>query len=112
MKSFACALIAALTSAASTDGKCRALVMSGGSNNGVWEAGVLYGLTHYGDPQDFTWDVASGVSAGGINAGLCAVWPQGSEVEMTQWMSDKYASIGSRDIWTLNPGTPYDLFFK
>ena len=31
---------------------------------------------------------------------------------MTQWMSDKYASIGSRDIWTLNPGTPYDLFFK
>ena len=83
MKIFACALIAALTSAASNDGKCRALVMSGGSNNGVWEAGVLYGLTHYGDPQDFTWDVASGVSAGGINAGLVAVWPQGSEVEMT-----------------------------
>ena len=27
-------------------------------------------------------------------------------------MSDKYASIKSEDIWTLRPGTPYDLFFK
>ena len=86
--------------------------MSGGANNGVWEAGVLYGLTHYGDPQDFTWDVSSGVSAGGINAGLVAVWAKGEEVEMTEWMSDNYASITSRDIWKLNPGTAYDLFFK
>ena len=31
---------------------------------------------------------------------------------MTEWMSDKYASIKSEDIWTLRPGTPYDLFFK
>lgn len=31
---------------------------------------------------------------------------------MTEWMSDRYAGISSRDIWTLRPGTPYDLFFK
>jgi len=79
---YAVAMTVASTSASSEenklvskDGKCRALVMSGGGNNGVWEAGVLYGLTHYGDPADFTWDVSSGVSAGGINAGLIAVWP-------------------------------------
>jgi len=31
---------------------------------------------------------------------------------MTEWMSDRYASLSSRDIWELNPGTPYELFFK
>lgn len=72
----------------------------------------MWGLTHYGDPEDFAWDVASGVSAGGINTGLVSVWPPGSEKEMSEWMADNYASINSPDIWSLNPGTPYDLFFK
>ena len=103
---------AAFTDEPSNDGKCRALVLSGGANNGIWEAGVLYGLLHYGNPEDYQWDVTSGVSAGGINAGLLAVWAKGEELEMTEWMSDRYASISSRDIWTLRPGTPYDLFFN
>ena len=47
---------------------CKALVLSGGSNNGAWEIGVLWGLVHYGDPTDFYWDVVSGISAGAINA--------------------------------------------
>ena len=74
--------IAALaqTSMASNDGKCRALVLSGGSNNGAWEAGVIWGLTHYGDPADYTWDVVSGVSAGAINTGGIATWATGTEV--------------------------------
>ena len=95
-----------------TDGKCRALVMSGGANNGVWEAGVIWGLTHYGDPADYAWDVSSGVSAGGINAGLLAVWPKGSEVEMSEWMSEKYAEMTNPDIYTLRSRNPHDLFFE
>ena len=86
MKCISVLALTAMSAAASqengfvSDGKCRALVLSGGANNGAWEIGVMYGLTHYGNPSDFTWDVVSGVSAGGINAGLTAVWPQGSEV--------------------------------
>ena len=49
--------------------KCRGLAMSGGSNRAVWEAGVIWGLLHYGDPADFAWDVVSGISAGAINTG-------------------------------------------
>ena len=82
-----------------SDGKCRALILSGGSNNGASEIGAMWGLVHYGDPADFTWDIVSGVSAGGINAGFTAVWPQGSEVEMTEWMSSSFATLGSHDIW-------------
>ena len=58
---------------------CHALVMSGGGVNGAWEAGVIYGLTHYGNPEDFQWDVTSGVSAGCINAAAVALWAKGME---------------------------------
>ena len=49
------------------DKKCRALVLSGGGARGAYEAGVVWGLTHYGDPSDYYWDVHTGVSAGSIN---------------------------------------------
>ena len=61
------ALLGAHCVSASTDGKCRALVLSGGGANGAWEAGVMWGLAHYGDAQDFYWDVHTGISAGSIN---------------------------------------------
>ena len=57
------------------DQKCRALVLSGGGTNGAWEAGVVWGLTHYGDPKDYEWDVHSGISAGSINTIGLIGWP-------------------------------------
>jgi len=59
------ALMGATVSAG--DKKCRALVLSGGGTNGAWEAGVIWGLTHYGDPTDYYYDVHTGVSAGSVN---------------------------------------------
>ena len=77
---FGTALIAAVTEAKT----CKALAMSGGSNKGAWEAGVMWGLAHYAEnPEDFAWDVISGVSAGGINTGFTAGWAPGTEQEMT-----------------------------
>lgn len=67
----------------STDGKCRALALSGGANYGSWEAGVMWGLVHYGDSADFAWDVITGVSAGAINVAATAVFATGDEVDMT-----------------------------
>ena len=49
------------------DKKCRALVVNGGGARGAYEAGVIWGLTQYGDPTDYYWDVLTGVSAGSIN---------------------------------------------
>jgi len=62
---------------------CKALVMSGGANNGAWEIGVLWGLAHYGNPEDYYWDVISGISAGAINASGTAGWKPEEVLEMT-----------------------------
>lgn len=91
---------ALLTSAASaTQDVCRALLLSGGGNNGAWEAGVLYGLVNYGDPTDFAYDVLTGVSAGSINAAGLAGWEVGKEVEAAQWLSDLWKNLKTSDVW-------------
>jgi predicted acylesterase/phospholipase RssA len=45
---------------------CYALALSGGGSHGCYETGVIWGLLHYGDPDNYRWDVISGVSAGSI----------------------------------------------
>ena len=66
------ALISSIVDAKS--GNCRALALSGGGNNGAWEAGVLWGFMNYGNPADFEYDVVTGVSAGSINALAISGW--------------------------------------
>ena len=83
----------------SADGKCRALALSGGANYGAWEVGVMWGLVHYGDPADFTWDVITGVSAGAINTAATTVFAPGDELNMTQFLSDCWSNLHSSDIW-------------
>lgn len=85
MRTYIAAILAGFVAA--HDEFCRALIMSGGSNNGAWEAGVIWGLTHYGNPADFAWDVVTGVSAGAINTGAVAVFATGDEVAMTEFLS-------------------------
>jgi predicted acylesterase/phospholipase RssA len=80
-------LLAALQSVNAAD-LCRALVLSGGSNNGAWEVGVIWGLTHYGNPEDYYWDVVTGISAGAINTAGTAGWAPEDVVEMTEYLSD------------------------
>ena len=81
------------------DGTCLALVMGGGANNGAWEAGVLYGLINYGDPQDFQYDVVAGVSVGGINSFGVSLFPKGEEVKMVDWISSFWLTMSTDDVW-------------
>ena len=59
--------------------QCYALALSGGGTNAVWESGVIYGLTHYGNPEDFKWDIVTGISGGAINTGMLSVFEVGDE---------------------------------
>jgi len=97
--------------AALDDGKCRGLVLSGGSNYGSWEVGVVWGLTHYGNPEDYYWDVVSGISAGAINTAATTPFAPEEVVEMTEFMSDSWASLTNDMIWHQNPGTTEELLF-
>jgi predicted acylesterase/phospholipase RssA len=79
--------------------KCYALALSGGANNGAWEAGVMWGLAHYGKPEDFEWDVITGVSAGAVNTAVSALWAKEDLVEFTEWYSDVIAHTKTHEIW-------------
>ena len=91
---------------------CRALALSGGANNGAWEVGVLWGLLHYGNPEDFAWQVISGISAGSINTAAASVWKVGDEYAMTEWLSDEWANLTSSTVWTYWGDGPAGDIFK
>ena len=78
---------------------CRALALSGGGSNGAWEAGVIWGFMNYGSPDDFTYDVVTGVSAGSINGLAVSGWEIGDEVAMADWLSDMWNSLTTDDVW-------------
>ena len=68
---------------------------------GAWEAGILWGLVNNGNPDDFAYDVGTGISAGAINtAGLAGFAPE-EGVESAQFLSDTWANITNPEIWRL-----------
>ena len=97
----ASALMVAAANAA--DGKCRALALSGGANHGSYEVGVMWGLVNYGNPDDFAWNVVTGVSAGAINTAATAVFATGDEANMVDFLTACWANLTSGDIWQFWP---------
>ena len=95
----ALSLVTTYGKSAKKQDSCKALVMSGGGSNGAWEMGVLWGLTHYGDPEQYKYDVVTGVSIGSINAALLALWKKGSEVQATEYISKMWQEIKTENIY-------------
>jgi predicted acylesterase/phospholipase RssA len=83
---------------------CRALALSGGANNGAWEAGVLYGLANYGNPKDYYYDVVTGVSAGAINSAFIAVYEPKDVIEMADNLFKAWMECHTSKIWQYWPG--------
>jgi len=102
MKSFIAVVLGALAPAVYAN-TCKALVMSGGGSNGAWEAGVFWGLLHYGNPADYAYDVITGVSAGAINTGALAGWAIGDEYRASEWLSDTWNNMQTSSVWRLWP---------
>ena len=99
MRSFSVVSLLALTVNGASADACRALALSGGGSNGSWEAGIIWGLLHYGDQADYTWDVVTGVSAGSINTAAFAGWDVGTEYEASEWLSDLWQNLHTSDVW-------------
>jgi len=64
----------------------------------------MWGWNHYGNPEDFYWDVVSGISGGAINTGAVSVWDKKDGYEMSEWLSDKWVNLTNPDVWTFWPG--------
>ena len=71
--------------------------MSGGANNGSWEAGVLWGFVNYGNASDFEYDVVTGVSVGSLNSLFVAGYPKGQEKQMVNDLSDWSVEITNKE---------------
>ncbi len=50
----------------------------------------MWGLTAFGNPTDYFWDVVSGISAGAINTAGTAGWLPSEVIEMNQFISDTW----------------------
>lgn len=85
---------------------CFALALSGGANNGAWEAGIIWGLMHYGNPADFKWQVVSGISAGAINTAAISGWAVGDEYNFSEWLSMKWQTLTTENVWVYWPEGP------
>ena len=62
--------------------------MSGGGTLGAWEAGILYGLVNNGNPEDFNYDVLSGVSIGSINSSILSAFAPEDAVASAEFLSN------------------------
>ena len=58
---------------------------------------------HEGNPQDFAYDVMTGISAGAINTGAMSVWAKEDGLAMSEWLSEMWDSIDNHDIWKFWP---------
>ena len=81
-----------------------ALALNGGGSKGAYQAGVMWGWMHYGNPDDFQWDVVSGISGGAINTGAMSVWAKEDGLAMSEWVSDKWVNLTTPEIWKFWPG--------
>ena len=107
------ATVLALDYAQASDNHCTAVALSGGGSNGAWEMGVLWGFLHYGNPDDFRYDVVTGISAGSINAIQLMGYAVGDEKYATEVGSDLWKNLHTKDVWQDWYLTPLDgLLFK
>ena len=61
--------------------------------------GVLWGFLHYGNPEDFKYDVLTGISAGSINAIQLMGYPVGDEVAATEAGAELWRNLKTEDVW-------------
>ena len=92
------ALACSTVEAAKTADECKALILSGGGSNGAWEAGVMWGFVNYGNPDDFKYDVVTGISGGSINTGMISLFEIGDEVNASEKIAEIYTTLHNSDI--------------
>jgi predicted acylesterase/phospholipase RssA len=78
------------------------LALSGGSNNGAFAAGVLYGWTESGTRPEFT--IVTGVSTGALIAPFAFLGPRYDEALRREYTTVNSENIFESDFWTVVRG--------
>ena len=80
MFKFVVALLGLILSVNAINGKCRALVLGGGTDKGAFQAGAVQALIGLLPPGEATWDVISANGIGALNAIIIGQQAIGNEV--------------------------------
>ena len=77
--------------------------MGGGGSFAAYEAGYVWGLINYDDPDaveagKYEYDIVTGTSGGSINAAVMASFPIGKEREMADYASEHWSKLMTGDI--------------
>lgn len=51
------------------------------------------------EEKEMEYDVVSGISVGGINAGALSLFEKGHEKEATQFMKEMWMNLTNADVW-------------
>jgi predicted acylesterase/phospholipase RssA len=88
--------------------------MEGGGDKGAYEAGVLYGFVKNAkNPEDFQYDVLTGISVGSINAMGLAQFEKGQEEAAVQFLVDGWRNTKQKDVFKSWAGGLLEgLFYK
>lgn len=79
---------------------CKTLSLEGGGSLGAYEAGAIWGLVNVSKPEDVTWNVVSGISAGALNSLGVLQYPMGQEVAMANNLVNLWLSLnGSSSVF-------------
>lgn len=95
---------------AGSDGKCRAIVLSGGGDKGAYQASVLTSFIDLLDPIETTYDIVSGISVGSLNGGTFATFKQGEEKEFKDFVMDVWRSVNFGTVFKFWPGGLLESF--
>ena len=93
-----------------SDKKCRVLSLSGGGSKGAYEVGVIKSVVDTLSAPDNHYDVVSGVSVGAINTAALALFGEGEDEEMSEFLMNLWGNLTNEDVWTtwntLDPAYP------
>ena len=106
MKSYIASVLVLLlaTHAAAADGKCRALVLSGGGDKGSYQASVLTTLIDLLPEIETQYDVISGISVGSLNGATFSTFPKGQEKHFKEFVMDVWHSVNFSTVFQMWPG--------
>lgn len=89
---------------AGKDGKCRALVLSGGGDKGAYQASALVTLMKNLPQIETTYDTITGISAGNLNGALLATYLQDDQESFIKQIMELWNDIGFEDVLKFWPG--------
>ena len=82
------------------NGKCRGLVLAGGTDKGAYEAGAIIGLIENLPSGEAQWDVVVGTGAGALNGMIVSQYGLGDEASASKALNSFWSSFKTSQFYT------------